>query len=41
MVRALSNEELPRIDDGTIWTFHHLATGVPFGFFELEAERSG
>lgn len=34
-VLTLKSEDLPRTRDGTVWTFHHLATGVPFGFFAL------
>jgi hypothetical protein len=33
LVRSLRLEDLPRTRDGEIWTFHRLATGVPFGFF--------
>jgi hypothetical protein len=37
LVRALRPEDLPSIPDGgTTWTFHQLATGVPFGFFAPE-----
>jgi hypothetical protein len=35
VVRTLRSEDLPRSRDGAIWTFHRLATGVPFGFFAL------
>jgi hypothetical protein len=33
LVRSLRAEDLPRRRDGELWTFHHFATGVPFGFF--------
>jgi hypothetical protein len=33
LVRGLRSEELPRLQDGTTWTFHQIGTGVPFGFF--------
>jgi hypothetical protein len=33
IVHALQPEELPRGAGGDPWTFHQLATGVPFGFF--------
>jgi hypothetical protein len=33
LVRTLRSDELPRSHDGTVWTFHHLTPGVPFGFF--------
>jgi hypothetical protein len=39
-VRTLTVDDLPRSPDGEIWTFHQLAVGVPFGFFELEAPRA-
>lgn len=35
-VRSLGAEDLPRGRDGKVWTFHRLATGVPFGFFALD-----
>jgi hypothetical protein len=35
-VRTLRSENLPRLKDGAAWTFHHLAIGAPFGFFEIE-----
>jgi hypothetical protein len=40
-VRTLRSEDLPRSRDGGIWTFHRLATGVPFGFFALEPRAAG
>jgi hypothetical protein len=36
LVRRLPSGDLPQTRDGTIWTFHHLATDIPFGFFALE-----
>ena len=33
LVRTLRRQDLPRTRDGDIWTFHQLATDVPFGFF--------
>ena len=33
LVRTLSMEELPRAANGSVWTFHHLTPGVPFGFY--------
>ena len=33
LVRALRRDDLPTRADGTIWSFHPLATDVPFGFF--------
>jgi hypothetical protein len=33
LVRTLTPADLPRLSDGTAWTFHQLGTGVPFGFF--------
>ena len=33
LVRSLRPEDLPRSRRGEVWTFHRLATGVPFGFF--------
>jgi hypothetical protein len=33
LVRTLRAEDLPRLPDGRTWTFHELATDVPFGFF--------
>ncbi len=38
-VRTLQRDDLPRLKDGTAWTFHHLAIGVPFGFFEIPKSR--
>lgn len=35
LVRTLRAEDLPRLPDGRVWTFHELATEVPFGFFAL------
>ena len=35
-VDTLWSQDLPRAHDGAVWTFHRLATGVPFGFFALE-----
>jgi hypothetical protein len=36
LIRALRAGDLPRSPDGRVWTFHELATDVPFGFFALE-----
>ncbi len=33
LVRTLTPADLPRLPDGTAWTFHQLGTDVPFGFF--------
>jgi hypothetical protein len=33
VVHTLRPEDLPRRGPGVPWTFHQLATGVPFGFF--------
>ncbi|MEO8603083.1 MAG: hypothetical protein ABI629_10960 [bacterium] len=33
LVRSLRPEDLPRDASGAAWTFHQLATDVPFGFF--------
>jgi hypothetical protein len=41
MVRTLRSEDLPRWRGDAIWTFHRLATGVPFGFFALERGGPG
>ena len=40
LVRTLAPTELPRLPDGTVWTFHQLGTGVPFGFFAPERGES-
>jgi hypothetical protein len=29
----LQPDDLPRLRDGSVWTFQELGTGVPFGFF--------
>ena len=36
LVRTLASADLPTSTDGTVWTFHQLGTGVPFGFFTPE-----
>jgi len=36
LVRTLASADLPTLSDGTVWTFHQLGTGVPFGFFTPE-----
>ncbi len=38
LVRSLRNAELPHQRNGPVWTFHRLATDVPFGFFRPAAE---
>jgi hypothetical protein len=32
-VHMLQPGDLPRLPDGSLWTFQQLGTGVPFGFF--------
>jgi hypothetical protein len=39
-VRTLRDEDLPRTADGAVWTFHRLATGTPFGFFQSTTPAS-
>jgi hypothetical protein len=36
LVRSLRAEDLPHGRNGAVWTFHRLATDVPFGFFVLD-----
>jgi len=38
-VHSFRSDELPQSRDGEVWTFHHLSTGVPFGFFAPERSR--
>ena len=38
-VRSLRPEDLPRMPGGQAWTFHQLATGVPFGFFAPQTDE--